>query len=267
MKFTSRLEPSSGMYVVLSDDGEQRIPTGRSHASRILAEQLAAFMSRDWDALHFAGVELPGTAPKCDAVDVGEELHRTAAKAIGSPTGHMAGQKYVPPEVINYPPVSQDKFGVWGEKPAAQKPVVDCDIGMSEKVLDYFKRTIKNHVSMHLNDGMPTDLYLQQMNCIQGDFLANCLYGKEAEARKAFGRIVRDALRACDLQERPVSEIPTRADWGKSRGYRETREAKERAMAMSLSSERISGIISDFKNVQNEVMKQIPIERFTKFDD
>lgn len=275
MKFTSRLEPSSGMYVVLSDDGEQRIPTGRSHASRILAEQLAAFMSRDWDALRFAGVELPGAASKQDAIAVGEELHRTATKAIESPTGRMADPRYVPPEVINYPPVGREKFGVWGAKPAEQKPAETSDIGVPPEVLDAFKRAIKDHVGMHLNDGMPTDLYLRQMNGIQKNFLANCLYGKESEARKVFGRIVRDALRACDLQESPVSAIPTRADWGgsaptrtnmeNSRNYRATRAAAEKVMAMSSSS--IANVIADFKNAQNEAMKQIPIELFNKFDD
>lgn len=58
-KFRSQLEASTGMYVVLSEDGSQRIPFGRTHDAKQQAEQTASLLSGDWEALRFAGVELP----------------------------------------------------------------------------------------------------------------------------------------------------------------------------------------------------------------
>ena len=58
--FYSKRE-SAEMHVVLSHGNDQRIPFGRTHESKQLAEQAAALFSRGWAALAFAGVDLPGT--------------------------------------------------------------------------------------------------------------------------------------------------------------------------------------------------------------
>ena len=57
-EFYSKLE-ADGMHVVLSRDGNRRIPFGRTHAAKQNAEAVAALLSHDWHALSFAGYSPP----------------------------------------------------------------------------------------------------------------------------------------------------------------------------------------------------------------
>ena len=57
-EFYSKLE-ADGMHVVLSRDGNRRIPFGRTHAAKQNAEAVAALLSHDWCALSFAGYSPP----------------------------------------------------------------------------------------------------------------------------------------------------------------------------------------------------------------
>ncbi len=50
-----------GMHVALSRDGNQRIPFGRTHVAKLNTEAVEALLPRDWGALAFVGVDLPGT--------------------------------------------------------------------------------------------------------------------------------------------------------------------------------------------------------------
>lgn len=77
-EFYSKLE-ADGMHVVLSRDGNRRIPFGRTHAAKQNAEAVAALLSHDWHALSFAGYSPPAVGGMgADPGKVSTKLHEAA---------------------------------------------------------------------------------------------------------------------------------------------------------------------------------------------
>ena len=77
-EFYSKLE-ADGMHVVLSRDGNRRIPFGRTHAAKQNAEAVAALLSHDWCALSFAGYSPPAVGGMgADPGKVSTKLHEAA---------------------------------------------------------------------------------------------------------------------------------------------------------------------------------------------